>query len=204
MLRKYFNVRDELSLWNGSCLACDQQAVIPTSLRRRVLDLAREGHLGMVKMKQRCRETVWWPGLDQNIEEMVRSCAACVLSCKSLRRTPGLLQPVPWPENPWEKLQTDIVGDLCGAPSAYRYLVVIHDFCWKWPEVFPTSHVTSAKVINCLEDLFSRWGLPKCIVTDNGLQFVSAEFPTYLSRLGIHHSRTATYHPQANGAVERF
>ena len=57
-----------------------------------MLDLAHEGHLGMVRMKQRCRETVWWPGIDQNIEEMVR---ACVRSGKSLQPRPVPLHPIP-------------------------------------------------------------------------------------------------------------
>ena len=45
----------------------------------------------MVRMKQSCRETVWWPGIDQNIEEMVRACVACVSNgnhCKLTGATP--------------------------------------------------------------------------------------------------------------------
>ena len=50
-----------------------------------------------------------------------------------------------------------------------------------------------------LESLFSRWGLPQTITTDNGTQFVSVEFTSYLENRGIRHIRTALYHPQANG-----
>jgi transposase InsO family protein len=55
-----------------------------------------------------------------------------------------------------------------------------------------------------LKDLFSRWGLPSKIITDNGKQFVSKQIEDFFTNLGITHSRTALYHPQSNGAVERF
>ena len=60
-LRGFFNVREELSIWNECCLARGQLAIIPSSLRRKVLVVAHEGHLGMVRMKQRCREAIWRP-----------------------------------------------------------------------------------------------------------------------------------------------
>ena len=62
----------------------------------------------------------------------------------------------------------------------------------------------SKEVIVLLCDLFVRWGLPRVVITDNGPQFRSHDFATFLSSKGIQHSRTAVYHPQSNGVVERF
>lgn len=64
--------------------------------------------------------------------------------------------------------------------------------------------VTSSAVISFLDQLFSRWGLPRQITTDNGPQFLSSEFTTFLANSGVTHIRTSVYHPQANGGVERF
>ncbi len=47
-------------------------------------------------------------------------------------------------------------------------------------------------------------GLPRTLTTDNGPQLVSAEFTSYIQSKGIKHIRTAYYHPQSNGGVERF
>ena len=49
-LRGFFNVREELSIWIDCCLARGQLAIIPSSLRRKVLAVAHEGHLGMVEL----------------------------------------------------------------------------------------------------------------------------------------------------------
>ena len=64
--------------------------------------------------------------------------------------------------------------------------------------------VTSSAMISFLEELFSRWGLPTKIITDNGKQFVSRQIEEFFTSLGIEYARTALNHPQANGAVERF
>ncbi|KAJ8375049.1 hypothetical protein SKAU_G00056290 [Synaphobranchus kaupii] len=91
-----------------------------------------------------------------------------------------------------------------GSPHHQRFLVVAYDLHSKWPEVVPAGTVTTRVIIDILEGLFARWGLPLTITTDNGPQFISAEFSDFLRNKGIKHNRTAYFHPQANGGVERF
>ena len=102
---------------NDCCLARGQLAIIPFSLRGKVLAVAHEGHLGMVRMKQRCRGAIWWPGIDRDIEGLVRECEACILSGNSAHPLVAPLQPIPCPSQPWDKIQIDIVGELHGAPQ---------------------------------------------------------------------------------------
>ena len=58
--------------------------------------------------------------------------------------------------------------------------------------------------ISELRRLFSCYGLPEQLVSDNGPQFVSEEFRSFLKRNGVKHIRCAPYHPSSNGAAERF
>ena len=127
MLQPFFNVREELTIWNDVCVAIGERSVIPSALRQRVLSMAHEGHLGVVKTKQRCRSSIWWPEVDHQIEEFIKDCEACVLSGKSGHPRPGPLQAIPWPREPWSKLQVDIVGELYSAPVTHKYLIVVHD-----------------------------------------------------------------------------
>ena len=55
-----------------------------------------------------------------------------------------------------------------------------------------------------LARLFSCYGLPEQLVSDNGPQFVSEELRSFLKRNGVKHIRCAPYHPSSNGAAERF
>ena len=74
----------------------------------------------------------------------------------------------------------------------------------KWPEVMPMKSTTSTKTIQRCRELFARHGVPQQLVSDNGPQFVSAEFEHFLKMNGIKHSTSAPYHPASNGLAERF
>ena len=203
-LQPYARCKDELSVYNSCCLARGTRSVIPVNLRPQVLKMAHDGHPGVVRMKQKCREAVWWPGIDHDIERYVKDCEPCVISGKSTKPVPAPLQPIPWPEKPWHHLQIDIFGEVQIAPQNKRFLIVMYDLHSKWPEIATAGTVTSRSIINVLEDLFTRWGLVKIIQTDNGPQFTSHEFSEFLKLHGIEHRRSARYAPESQGGVERF
>ena len=197
-----FRVRDELPCWVDVCVSRDFCAVVPRSLRARVLSIAHEGHLGIVKLKQRCRDLIWWPGIDRDIEALVKDCVPCLLSGKTGPPAPTPLQQDPLPSCPWEHLQVYICGELHGGGIPYhlRFLVVVQDLNSKCPEAIPTRAVTTQVITGIMEALFAQLG----ITTDKAHQFISAEFSQFPSYRGLNHNRTAYYNPQANGGVERL
>ena len=202
-LAPYAKLSHELTVDSGVVFRGDT-AVIPFSLRQRVLQLAHEGHPGIVKMRQRTHDTVWWPNINADVEAHVKNCAPCLVTDKSARPVVTPLQPLPLPPKPWHTIAVDIKGELHGEASRWRYLIVVWDLYSKWPEVRAVNTVTSSAVITFLKELFARWGLPERVISDNGKQFVSREIEQFFKSLGISHSKTALYHPQSNGAVERF
>ena len=74
----------------------------------------------------------------------------------------------------------------------------------KWPEVVPMKKTTADATITELRRLFSSYGLPEQVVSDNGPQFVSEEFKAFLKSNGVKHIRCSPYHTSSNGAVERL
>ncbi|XP_075741088.1 uncharacterized protein LOC142788732 [Rhipicephalus microplus] len=58
--------------------------------------------------------------------------------------------------------------------------------------------------IECLRDVFARFGFPETIVSDNGPQFTSEEFKQFVREMGCRHVQTAPYNPSTNGLAERF
>lgn len=84
------------------------------------------------------------------------------------------------------------------------YLIVIDAYS-KWPEVINFHKNTQAsKLVETFESLFARYGLPDYIVSDNGRQFTSFEFQSFLERNKVRHSFSPPYHPATNGAAENF
>ena len=63
---------------------------------------------------------------------------------------------------------------------------------------------TTAATVLQLRKLFSAYGLPEQLVSDNGPQFSSTEFTEFLTKNGAKHIKSVPYHTSSNGAVERF
>ena len=130
------------------------------------------------------------------IEEKVASCD----TCQKYRHSPPPAPLHPWefPRGPWECLHADFAGPFMGK----MFLLVIDAFS-KWLEVKPLTTANSINTIEHLRSIFSTHGLPKMLVTDNGSQFTSAEFETFMQSNGIRHVKSAPYHPASNGLAER-
>ena len=193
-LQAYFRRRTELSLQDG-CLLWGSRVVIPPSLRDNVLRLLHDGHPGIAGMKRLARCSVWWPGIDADIESRVRACDPCQTHRASSPE--NLPQPWPYPDKPWSRVHVDFAGPVEG-----RYLFIAVDAYSKWPEVQVTHSTSTAATIEALRQMFGQHGLPTVLVSDNATAFTSAEFKDFLSINGIMHKLTPPRHPASNGQAE--
>eukprot|EP00731_Ephydatia_muelleri_P002073 Em0001g2073a len=195
-LKPYWTRRNELTV-EGDCLMWGIRVVVPAKLQEHVLQELHKEHPGASRMKALARSYLWWPGLDKCLEEKAKSC----LSCQEVKNNPPVapLHPWIWPTQPWKRVHIDFAGPF----KSHMFLVVI-DAHSKWPEVKMMQSTTSQRTIEVLRELFSSYGLPEQVVSDNGPQFVSAEFETFMRNNGIKHIRCAPYHPSSNGLAERF
>ena len=194
-LRPYWTKRLELTTFAG-CILWSGRVVVPPQGRKKVLIDLHGGHPGVSRMKALSRSLVWWPGLDSDIEKIVKACAPCQQSQPSPAVAP--LHPWQWPTRPWSRLHIDYAGPMDGK----MFLVVI-DAHSKWIEVFPTSHATALTTVQHLRQLFAQFGIPDSIVSDNGTQFTAQEFQDFCKSNGIQHIRSSPYHPSSNGLAER-
>ena len=194
-LQPYYNRRTELSLCQG-CLIWGTRVVIPTSLRKPLLQELHTGHLGIVRMKGIARSFIWWPGIDKDIESTAAMCNECLCD---RRMPPSSVHQWERPPGPWIRIHADFLG-----PVAGKMLHLVVDAYSKWPEVFIMKDTTAAQTIEVFRMLFATWGLPQQLHSDNGPQFVSAEFEHFLKSNGVIHTTSAVYHPNSNGQAERF
>ena len=162
-----------------------------------VTRLAHEGHQGIVKMKERLRSRVWWPGVDKDAERKCRGCYGCQLVTKETIIPP--VKTTPLPDRPWQDLALDLLGPL---PTG-EHLLVLVDYFSRWVEVDVIYSTTSEVIIKCLDKQFSIYGVPRTLRTDNGANLVSAEMYGYLDEMGIRRRLTTPLWPRANGEVER-
>ena len=194
-LRPYFRWRSELSVKSG-CILCGHRVIVPVKGRAQVVELLHESHPGIERMKRLAREYVWWPDINNDIEQRVKSCNACQIT----RNTPEVapLHPWEWPDKPWSRIHVDYAG-----PFLNRMFLLIVDAHSKWLDIHVTTSSTSAVIIQKLQQTFATLGLPETLISDNGTAFTSLEFQEFMKQNGISHLRTAPYHPSSNGLAER-
>ena len=67
-------MKDELAVSaSGNLILRGTRIVIPKSLQEHVVNLAHEGHQGLVKTKSLLRENVWFPNIDKLVESKVKA-----------------------------------------------------------------------------------------------------------------------------------
>lgn len=181
----------------GNILMRGTQIIVPENLRLHVLELAHEGHPGMTVMKRRARAKVWWPRIDQHVEEFVKKCRGCILVAAP--SAPEPLKRRELPSEPWQHIALDFLGPL---PTSHNLFVII-DCYSPFLEIEIMKKIDSTEAIKRLRNIFARFGLPLTITADNGRQLFSDEFKAFCESNNIKLITTTPYWPQQNGEVER-
>lgn len=83
-------------------------------------------------------------------------------------------------------------------------MLVIQDYFTKWAEAIPIPDQTADRITRELINIFTRFGLPRILHSDQGANFESTLLQQTLAAFGVHKSRTTSYHPQGDGMVERL
>ena len=195
-LEPYARRQHELST-EANCLLWGIRVVIPKKYQAQLLEELHSEHQGVSRMKALARSYLWWPGLDKELEECARICH----ECQSVKNSPAVapLHPWLWPSKPWQRVHIDFAG-----PFQNKMYLIVIDAHSKWPEVVEMTTTTSHKTTTELQRLLSMYGIPTQLVSDNGPQFTSEEFTSFMKRNGIKHIHSAPYHPSTNGTAERF
>ena len=213
-LRRYKQIWSQLLMKDG--IACRQYTpgpqsdklfvpIIPKSLRQTVLrqchDAPNAAHLGPDKTTLKVRKLGYWVGMIHDITLYCRECVTCKSSKPpSPQKAPLVSIPI---GKPWEMVAVDVlkVPDSC---QNHRYILVIQDYFSKWAEAIPLANQTATTITRELVKVFSNYGLPEILHSDQGCNFDSTLLQQTLDAFGVTKSRTTAYHPQGDGMVERF
>lgn len=93
-LQNYWNYREELAVEDGLIFKA-HRLVIPASLRAEYLNDLHAGHLGEEKTLLRARETVFWPGISDDVSNTIKLCDACTKHMPAQQKEPLVPHDVP-------------------------------------------------------------------------------------------------------------
>ena len=182
-LHPFSKISQELCVWNN-ILSKNDKIVVPESLYKKALSLIHQNH--------------WWTKMNNDVEDLVKTCLFCQPVTPSSQFEP--LNPIHMLSKP---MALFIRGPMWPISNSW-----IHIYC-HWC-LFQVPRGCSHKghffksLINELESIFSRYGYPVTLKTDNGPNLVSVEMENFLCSKGIHHAKSATCWPRSNREVEHY
>ena len=131
------------------------------------------------------------------------------MTCKPSNQKPyGLLNPLSIPSNPWESIGMDFVGPLpesSNRDGTYDSITVVTCLLTSMVHLIPSRINYNARQLAELmfEEVYKHYGLPKNIISDRDVLFMSTFWGHLHKLLGTKLKMSSVYHPQTDGATER-
>ena len=211
MLRRY----DRLFIHDGilvraigkSRLHSHYVIVIPptliTTCVKTMHDSPFAGHMGISRTEDRIRQWFYWPDIRNSVEQFIHNCTACLQRKNPVQSNKAPLQHIEVGE-PFTFWAMDFMGPIPETVHGNRYILVLMDQFSKWCKAFPTKDQKASTVTDILlQKVFSRFGPPQVLHSDQGANFESNLMHELCDLMGISKTRTSAYHPQCDGQVER-
>ena len=155
-------------------------------------------HQGISKSQLPVHGCIFWPGINKAIEEVVCQCETS--NWFQAQNAAAPLTPTPTPSCPWQMCTLDTF-----TLEGVDYLIC-GDFYWKMTliQCLPSGQSNTTKVILLLKEMFSKHGILEFLHSDNGPQYVSAQFTDFCNSWGITHETSSPHYPQSNGFAEAY
>jgi len=175
-LREYWEVHDRLPTSKGLVLL-NNRIVIPSGLRKQVLNNLHAAHKGYNSMSAQANQTVYWPGMNSAIRHHCAHCESCNQITPAQSAEPLVQSPTP--EWLFQRICTDYFES-----EGQSYLVVVDSFsCWLTIYHFPTNTKADSLIVHLLR-LFMSYGVPEEISSDGGTSVFIHVIQHFSQRLG--------------------
>jgi len=162
------------------------------------------GHIGQDKMIELFRCNFWWPRMNEQITDFIRSCLQCQKN-KATRHQPyGLLTPMELPYAPWQSITIDFITDLPQSEQCNQLWIVVDRFT-KMAHFIPQpkeGKSASNLARTFTQEVWHHHRLPSDIVSDRDSRFTSPIWKKFLILSGIQPRMSTAFHPQTDGQME--
>ena len=167
--------------------------VIPKSLQDEYLRCLHTGHFWISKCQARAKSTVYWPGIDKDITNLIGCCDTCRQVQHALPTFDEHSVEACYP--------TDVFGSDIGNIDGKPHVVVVDYYSFFLYER-PMPDMSSDTLILTLKTIFSESGIPTILITDNRRQYCSKEFKQFSLDWSFVHKTSSPYYPKSNSYAE--
>jgi len=146
----------------------------------------------------------YWPGVQRDVENYVKSCTSCAQNKSSTQAPAGFLHPMPIPKARFAEMALDFVGTL--VPSkGFDTILVMTDRLTDYVKFEPThSTATAADIADLVyRSWYRQFGLPKAMTSDRDKLFTSGFWKELHKRIRVDLRMSTSFHPETDGSSER-
>ena len=188
-IQKYWTFHEELTIEDGLILK-GTRIIIPDEKREEILKQIHEGHLGLNKCQMHAKETVYWPGLNDQLEQLILNCQLCLKSSRSKDKgTPHTALGHEVPQVPWSKVAADIFHY-----ESQPYLLIV-DYTSRFPIVRKLKSMSAQHITEHFKSIFSKYGWPDTLVSDNGPCYAAEAFSNIMKEYAVNHITSSPHYP---------
>ena len=185
---------DELTVDKGLVLY-GSRIIVPQAKRHEMMKRLHASHQGLTRTRRRANAAIYWPGIGNDIRQVVNGCEQCQRKLPSLPKEPLMTDPLS--RYPFEQVSCDLFSI-----GRQHYLAYV-DRLSGYPIVSQWGHDPSAnEVIQACRQTFANTGVPRKLRSDNGPQFAAASFKRFLERWGVEWAPSTPYFASSNGLAE--
>ena len=189
-LKNFWNYQDELSILDRLVLN-GRRMVIPSQCQE---DILTSYILAQITLRCMQRDSVYWHQINNDIEQLVKSCEICQENRCRNNKDPTFPREVPM--TPWSTIEINLF-----MLDDHSFLLAVDMTSW-FPVVRILSRETCTSVLNALKGVYCNFRLPQCVIPDNGPCFKAGKFSDFQVKLGINVKKSSTYSHQSVGSVE--
>ena len=171
-----------------------------------LLNLAHDqlGHNGTARTYMLLKRTYYWKGMKTDISNYVKQCKLCQKqNILPVKYVSGHFSA---PMAPMEFISMDLIGDFTPSSKGNKYALTVICMLTGYTFCIPIPSKKASDVITAyIDNVYSKFGGSKKILSDNGTEFKNQLFEKIAKDLGVEFKcYTAPYHPQSNGRIEGF
>jgi hypothetical protein len=200
-----FELREENPLWFQNRICVPDIPEIKEVILKEAHQTPYSIHPGSTKMYMDLKDVLWWNSMKREIAKYVSECHTCQ-RVKAKHQSPaGKLQPLPIPKWKWEEIGMDFITSLPMTRNQKDVIWVIVDRLTKNAHFLAVNQKDSCEKLTeiYINEVVSKHGIPKKIVSDQGSMFTSAFWKQLQKALGTKLEFSTAYHPQTRGQTER-
>ena len=155
--------------------------IISTKYQPELLSLLHDdSHLGIDKCIQHAKGSIYWPSITEDIKSIINKCEKCLAHCRCNQKEPYI--PIDIPIVAWKIVTTDLFMF-----QEKTYILII-DLFSHFPVVRQLHGESTKLVLDALKDIFSNFGIPEVIISDNGSCYKNQEFNSFCAKFEINHT----------------